>query len=587
MELENGSTIAVIGGGPAGSMSAYFLLGMAEMAGLDLTVQIFESKTFCETGPSGCNMCGGVISESLVQMLSAEGIQIPDSVIVGAIDAYILHTQAGSVTVEAPVAESRIAAIYRGGGPRGCMSHAPASWSSFDAFLLDLATQRGAEIIPHRVTQLSWDQHRPRLHWSEGEETYDLLVGATGLNGAGIKLFQDLDFGYAPPRTAKSFIADYYYGEKEARHYLKNAMHIFLLEIPGLEFAALTPKGPYATLIILGEKIDKELIDRVEQAPEVRALFPTAWKEGVSPCRCQPRIYLGASRNPFTDRVALVGDCFSSRLYKDGIGAAYQGAKALAATAIFHGISRQAFEAHYQPVRKRLDDDNALGMKVFGLVRLMRRFHAITRGILRTVEWEQRLSPAYRRLSSSLWDTFTGSAAYRDIFRRLMTPGLILTLTWETLKGAFKFPGKLLPDRQRMPVSVLAWESTPQMGKLMKDGDVLFTQGEKSPSMFVILEGRVEILHAEDEGDVPVRVAIMEKDNVFGTQALFDELRRTYTARALGDARVLTLDKAGFLKRVTEDPSLALRIIMKMSERVRELHSGIAHMHKNENREKS
>jgi CRP-like cAMP-binding protein len=41
--------------------------------------------------------------------------------------------------------------------------------------------------------------------------------------------------------------------------------------------------------------------------------------------------------------------------------------------------------------------------------------------------------------------------------------------------------------------------------------------------------------------------------------------------RALGDVRVLTIDKKTFLRRVHEDPSLAFRILQKMSYRIREL----------------
>jgi len=38
-------------------------------------VDIYESKNFQQTGPAGCNMCGGIISESLVQVLATEGME--------------------------------------------------------------------------------------------------------------------------------------------------------------------------------------------------------------------------------------------------------------------------------------------------------------------------------------------------------------------------------------------------------------------------------------------------------------------------------------------------------------------------------
>jgi len=70
--LRDGSRIAVVGGGPAGSFFSYFLLNMAEAIDLDLTVDIFEPRSFKYCGPAGCNHCGGIVSESLVQILAAE-----------------------------------------------------------------------------------------------------------------------------------------------------------------------------------------------------------------------------------------------------------------------------------------------------------------------------------------------------------------------------------------------------------------------------------------------------------------------------------------------------------------------------------
>jgi hypothetical protein len=59
MALEDGSRVAVIGAGPAGSMFSYFFLSMAETIGLDVKVDIFEPRSFCHRGPAGCNHCGG------------------------------------------------------------------------------------------------------------------------------------------------------------------------------------------------------------------------------------------------------------------------------------------------------------------------------------------------------------------------------------------------------------------------------------------------------------------------------------------------------------------------------------------------
>ena len=79
--LENGSRVAVIGGGPAGCFFSIFFIRLAQLLDLDIHVDIFEYRNFKADGPAGCNMCAGVISEGLVQLLSIEGIIIPDNLI--------------------------------------------------------------------------------------------------------------------------------------------------------------------------------------------------------------------------------------------------------------------------------------------------------------------------------------------------------------------------------------------------------------------------------------------------------------------------------------------------------------------------
>lgn len=110
---------------------------------------------------------------------------------------------------------------------------------------------------------------------------------------------------------------------------------------------------------------------------------------------------------------------------------------------------------------------------------------------------------------------------------------------------------------------------TGDLGKVYRDGEVIVRQGEAGDCMYVIQTGQVEALQ-EKEGK-EVRLAVLGDGDVFGEMALFEREARSATVRALGDVRVLTVDKKTFLRRVHEDPSLAFRIMQKMSYRIREL----------------
>jgi len=147
-------------------------------------------------------------------------------------------------------------------------------------------------------------------------------------------------------------------------------------------------------------------------------------------CHCYPRINTRTARPPYGDRLVMIGDAGTTRLYKDGIGASYRTAKAAARTAVFHGVSAQDFEEHYWPLCKKIDTDNQVGKFVFWVGSLVQRARFARRGVLRMVAAEQRDEKAPKRMSSVLWDLFSGSAPYTDVFLRTLRPGYVANLGW-------------------------------------------------------------------------------------------------------------------------------------------------------------
>jgi CRP/FNR family cyclic AMP-dependent transcriptional regulator len=108
-----------------------------------------------------------------------------------------------------------------------------------------------------------------------------------------------------------------------------------------------------------------------------------------------------------------------------------------------------------------------------------------------------------------------------------------------------------------------------ELGKTFKDGEVIIKQGESGNCMYVIQSGEVEILR--DKDGIDIQIAIRKASDFFGEMALFSREMRSATVRALGEVRVLTIDKKNLLKSVQKDPSLAFRIIETLSKRIRDL----------------
>ncbi len=124
------------------------------------------------------------------------------------------------------------------------------------------------------------------------------------------------------------------------------------------------------------------------------------------------------------------------------------------------------------------------------------------------------------------------------------------------------------------------------LGKTYKDGEIIVRQGELGDCLFAIQEGRLEVIK-EQKGRPGLRVAILEKGDIFGEMAIFEKQVRSATVRAVGEARILTVDKKTFLRRVQEDPTLAFNLVRMMSQRIRNLNTEIGERRKREDRRKT
>ncbi len=559
--LETGSRVGVIGGGPSGSFFAYFLLAMAERIGIAPVVDVYEPRDFSIPGPAGCNMCGGILYESIVQLLSTEGINLPSTVVQRGIDSYVLHMDMGSVRIETPRHEKRIAAVHRGAGPRGIGER---RWGSFDGYLLGLAAEKGANVIRERVEKVWKENSRPWISTKRGFcAEYDLLVGATGVNSPILKQFEGLGSGFKSPVTAKTAVAEFLLGQETIQTYLGNSMHLFLLNIPRLEFAALIPKGDYVTVCLLGKKIDAALLKSFLLMPEVKRCFPPGWSIPSNFCHCYPLINVDGAGIPFGDRLVFIGDSSVSRLYKDGIGGAYRTAKAAAKTAIFQGLSEKDFRTSFFPVCRSLASDNRFGKMIYLVIRLIRNLRFMRWGVIQMTLREQRGTKVRRRMSEVLWDTFTGNVSYREVFLRTLHPVFLGRFIAETFLGIFPSRRGRWCKEDNVALG--------ELGKVYKGGEIIVRQGDVGDCMYIILSGKVEVIQ-EQQGK-ETRLAQLGEGDFFGEMALFEKDVRSATVKSLGDVRVLTVDREIFLRKVHEDPSLAFRIMERMSHRIRDLNN--------------
>jgi len=114
------------------------------------------------------------------------------------------------------------------------------------------------------------------------------------------------------------------------------------------------------------------------------------------------------------------------------------------------------------------------------------------------------------------------------------------------------------------------------LGKVYSPGDIIVAQGDEGDCMYVIQEGEAEVLR--DEEGVAVVIDTMKVGDLFGEMAILEHTVRSATVRARSTVRALRIDRRTFLRRIQEDPSLAMSVLNNMCRRVRQLDATVAHL---------
>jgi putative methionine-R-sulfoxide reductase with GAF domain len=117
-----------------------------------------------------------------------------------------------------------------------------------------------------------------------------------------------------------------------------------------------------------------------------------------------------------------------------------------------------------------------------------------------------------------------------------------------------------------------------ELGRVYSEGEVIFKEGDEGDRMYVVQSGKVKITKKTASGEIAI--AALEKGEIFGEMALFDRLPRSATAKAIGETRILSIDKEKLFRTIDRDPTLIFRTIESMSKRLRKLNEEFARLKK-------
>jgi flavin-dependent dehydrogenase len=455
--LRDNATVAIIGGGPAGSFFAIHLLRQARARRRRLRIVVFERRRppprahpDVQCGPyKGCPRCAAGISPRLYDALTELGIVIPENVLQNRIQSISVQGDWKPVYLDVPK-DRRMLSVFRGTLPHGNgLGHA-----SFDEFLIDAATDQGAELIGSPVQRVFYDleQHPVLCYNAAGRErtlTADFVAFACGVNerahpAAGrltaSDLFRMLQPAYVPPRLRKALIVELA-APRDCIELTGGRLHYVESSADDLrlEMCSLLPKDGFVTITLIGGSVDDAMSNR-DNLAVIRRFVATSRARRILPadselrirCVCNPSIVVGTATMPFAHRAAAIGDMAATRLYKDGILAAHDMARDLAEVIFERGIDSAALATGYGSTVDQFRRDNRYARLIFSLYRWFFTSRSWSRIIYQTFASERKSQyGSSRSFEQIFWAVSSGDEDYQQIAWAMIRPATM----WKILIG--------------------------------------------------------------------------------------------------------------------------------------------------------
>jgi flavin-dependent dehydrogenase len=413
--LRDGGRVVVIGGGPGGASAALALKRGARSQGQSIQVTIVEGKKFF--GEQHHNQCVGVLSPPIIQLIEQDlGVPFPSWLIQGEIAGYVLHSRRRQLRLEG---EAHPSVVLRR--------------VQFDAYLLEAACERGAELVSARATGIEFHDTKVVVYTENKPLEADVIIGAFGLDEGTAVLFHR-NVGYKPPPALGAIVTKVHHSCQTLSEPC-SWIHAFLPPSSKIEFSAITPKENHLTLNIAGKKVDSEMMRLFLNNPAVQNVMSDL-DAGCFDCLNDLNFYRGAfpcglAKNFAGDRFVMVGDAAGLvRAFKGkGVTSAVQTGIRAADTILNTGISRLAFESYHQANRDITSD------MLYGKVTRWLTIAASRMGMMDII-----LDAAERnvQLRTALFEAVSAHQSYRAVLSKTLSFDSIRAVTQAAARAALE-----------------------------------------------------------------------------------------------------------------------------------------------------
>lgn len=129
--------------------------------------------------------------------------------------------------------------------------------------------------------------------------------------------------------------------------------------------------------------------------------------------------------------------------------------------------------------------------------------------------------------------------------------------------------GLLLYDKIDIPTKLFeTFKIKP--AQIFKNNQIIYLQGEIADNFYYLNKGTVQAFVNSTDG-LEKTLTTYKSGEIFGEASFFDGFPRMSSAKALSDSEIIIINKADIMNYFQKEPSLALKFIELLSQKVRML----------------
>ena len=102
---------------------------------------------------------------------------------------------------------------------------------------------------------------------------------------------------------------------------------------------------------------------------------------------------------------------------------------------------------------------------------------------------------------------------------------------------------------------------------VLQDQDYLFYRNEPSDSVFLILDGFLDVMHEREDGEAEA-ILQLGQNSLIGEMGVISNAPRSASIRSAGDSKVLKIEADAFMNLLSENPSMSLHVMRELTDKL-------------------